>query len=168
MSRKNFLPDGVLFQKEKAGFVEKVSLNIIIYGNGGNMLKYNMEDDTMNGNARAYSYLTGKGVVNMKKPFDKKPQTPQEKAELFAKQSKRVHVGLLEAKMWRIYRGKYSRLAKAAGMNLTTLRNKVQGKTPFNAQEIAVLTILLDLNPQEVFDIFINGYLMESLEVFQN
>lgn len=70
--------------------------------------------------------------------------------------------------MWRIYRGKYSRLAKAAGMNLTTLRNKVQGKTPFNAQEIAVLTILLDLNPQEVFDIFINGYLMESLEVFQN
>lgn len=71
MSRKNFLPDGVLFQKEKAGFVEKVSLNIIVYGNEGNILKYNMEDDTMNGNARAYSYLTGKGVVNMKNHLTK-------------------------------------------------------------------------------------------------
>ncbi len=125
-----------------------------------------MEDDTMNGNARADSIFTGNEVLIMKKPFDKKPETAKEQAELLAKQSKRVHVELLEAKMWRSYRGKYARLAKAARMNLTTLRNKVQGKTPFNAQEIAVLTILLELTPQEVFDIFINGYLMESLEVF--
>ena len=79
-------------------------------------------------------------------------------AEERARQQSYVNVALLEEKMLP-YRFKYSRVAKAAGIDRTTFRRKLRGEVPFHAQEIARLQIVLRLTDEQVYEIFIAGYL---------
>lgn len=47
-------------------------------------------------------------------------------------------------------------LAEAIGMSISTLSNKINGKTEFTASEIAQIQTTLDIPDEEVLDIFIN------------
>lgn len=47
-------------------------------------------------------------------------------------------------------------LAKAIEMSISTLSNKINGRTEFTASEIAEIQKVLDIPDEEVLDIFIN------------
>ena len=50
---------------------------------------------------------------------------------------------------------KYQHIAQELGISPTTLSRKVQNDSDFRANEIAAITKILDLSPQEVKNIFL-------------
>lgn len=72
-----------------------------------------------------------------------------------------VNLELLHAKMI-VYTGGMVQVAKLAHISKSSLHRKMRGETEFTLQEIGRLACVLDLSSEEVFQIFLAGYLSKS------